>query len=659
MNGYTINPKSLFLVLLSLLMQSRLFAQDATINKLKHSLDTVKENTVRVDLWINLAYEVMDQSIDEARYYLDSAKTLSDEMEYKVGLAGVYKTQGSISTMEGDYADALDELSMAKRLYLELNDTSNIAKADWLLGNVYSTTNNNNEALRYYRNAIKSYGALRDSKSVASLNNNIGIVYHAKDKLDSASIFYNKALLTYIELKDKENITASYTNIGALYADRKEYKKAIEYYQKSNVILKEYNQPYGQSINYLNIGDSYMYLKDYKKAHENVQKAVSIAEKEGFKSLLSDEYYTAGQTYEAQGEYGKALEWYRKSEVMEDSLLDSEAKTALIETQTHQLEESQERELQRLNEINAERLKSEKLKNSLLFVISLSVLVLLLVATFYFYKRAKVARKIKKQSDQILEQKSKIYEQAKAIADKNESLLEQNARLEKLNEEKNYLMNVVAHDLKSPLNQIQGLAEVIRLEEGNLSPTQLECLDNMSVSSSRLSKMINRILDARAIESDTGTNTNKDVKLKPIILQTIDNFSPLAERKQIDIIKPKRIGNPTVKGDKHYIQQVLENILSNAIKFTPRGMQITIDLIIEESKVVVAIKDQGPGLTNKDHENLFTEYAKLSAKPTGGESSTGLGLSIVKKYVELMEGEVWCESEEGQGATFKVALKLA
>ncbi|MCB0505592.1 MAG: tetratricopeptide repeat-containing sensor histidine kinase [Cyclobacteriaceae bacterium] len=647
------------LVLIFCMVSGYSRAQDSTIYKLKSSLDTARENTVRVDIWVNLAQEIMNTSIDEATKYLDSAEALSEKIEYRSGLANVYKVRGSMSTLEGKYAKALSSLSKALTTYRQTGDSSNMARTDWLLGNVYSSTNNYNEALRYYKNALEYFVALKDSKSVAALNNNVGTIYHIRGNLDSASIFYNKSLLTYLELKDKEGASTNYTNIGNVYADREEYYKAIEYYNQSNGILKQLNQTLGQAVNYLNMGDVYMHLKDYGKAHEYVKRAMNIAEKEGFGSLLTDQYYTVGEIYEAEGKYAKALEWYRKSELMEDSLLNTEAKTALIETQTRALEEAQKRELEKINEINSERLKTEKLKNSLLWVISSSILLLLLVATVYFYKRARVARKIKQQSVQILDQKSKIFDQARSIAEKNDSLLEHNARLEKLNEEKNYLMNVVAHDLKSPLNQIEGLAEVIRLEKGNLSSTQLECLDNIAVSSHRLSKMINRILDARAIDSDSKSYEIKDIKLRPVLLQTITNFAPLAERKQIDIVKPLRLANPTVKGDKHYIQQVLENILSNAIKFTPQGKQIDISIDLEASRAIVSIKDQGPGLTKEDHKNLFNEYAKLSAKPTGDESSTGLGLSIVKKYVGLMGGDVWCESEDGQGANFKVALNLA
>lgn len=655
------NPKlnfvgTLFFMLCLLYGYSQ--AQDSTVIKLKSSLDTAKENTTRVDIWVELAEELMENSTEDASKYLNSAEDFSTRIGYHIGLANVLKVRGSMLTIKGEYAEALTNLSKALTTYKQLNDSSNVAKTLLLLGNTYSYTDNINETLRYYKTALDYFVALKDTKSVAALNNNIGTVYHVQGNLDSASIYYNKSLLTYLELKDEEGASTNYTNIGNMYADKLDYPMAIEYYEKSNRIFKKTNNAYGMAINHQNIGDTYIRLKEYDKAHQYLMEAISIAEKEGYQSLLPGSYYTVGEIYEAEGKYAKALEWYRKSEAMEDSLLNTEAKTALIETQTKQLEEAQKRELERINQINTERLKSEKLKNSLLWVISSSILLLLLVATVYFYKRAQVARKIREQSSQILDQKSKIFDQAKSIAEKNESLLEHNARLEKLNEEKNYLMNVVAHDLKSPLNQIQGLAEVIRLEKGNLSSTQLESLDNIAVSSNRLSKMINRILDARAIESESSTHEIREVKLKPLLLRTIDNFAPLAERKQIDIIKPKRLTNPTVKGDKHYIQQVLENILSNAIKFTPKGKQIDIDMTQENDQAVISIKDQGPGLTEEDHKNLFNEYAKLSAKPTAGESSTGLGLSIVKKYVGLMEGKVWCESEEGQGATFKVALNL-
>ncbi len=633
-------------------------AQDTTLVKLKAALDTTKTATTRVGILIELVSITAEYSIDSANIFLDSAEELATKIDYARGLAEVAKAHGSIYSMEGNYAPALRELSKAQTMFRQLNDTLKLAKTYMLLGNIYVATKNYNEALRYYRNAGNSFQELKEYKALAGIHNNVGVIYWQEGQLDSASIYFNKALITYIELNDKESLATSYTNIGIIYAEQDDYEKAIEYYTKSNATLTLLNQTYGEAINNLNISDAYLRMKEYDLAEKYIHKAVEIAEKEGYKSLLPNQYYTIGEIEEDKGDYKKAIEWFRKSEEIEDSLFDAETNSAILEIQTTQLEQIQQREIERIHEISENSLKTERLKNTLLLVVSGFVLILLLVATTYFYKRASVAKQINNQNLQILNQKSKIYQQAKSIADKNEALLEKNAKLEELNEEKNYIMNVVAHDLKSPLNQIQGLAEVIRLEESSLTPTQQECLKNISSSSERLSQMINRILNTRAIDAENADFQTSNVKLVPILHRIIANFQPLADQKNIKISVNGLTEKPVVKGDKHHIQQVIENIISNAIKFSPPNKKVNVALKLEKKRAVLSFKDQGPGLTKEDHQKLFVEYANLSAKPTGDETSTGLGLSIVKKYVELMEGEIWCKSKAGQGATFYLAFNL-
>ncbi len=634
-------------------------AQDTTFVKLRAALDTVTTDNRRVDIWIELADIVSENSIDEARVYLDSAEELAKKNDYVGGIASLNKGRGSLFILEGKYALALDKLGTAQSMFRQLNDSLKLAKTYLLLGNIYSISDNYKESLRYYRNAQSLFEELEDYKLQAAINNNIGSIYWKQGLLDSASLFFNKSLLTYLDYDDQEKLATNYTNIGLIYAGQNNFEKAIEYYKKSNKAFIELNRTYNQSINYLNISDAYMNMGDYDKANENINKSIEIAEREGYRSLLGVEYYTVGEISEKRGEYKDALKWFKKSETIDDSLLNSETNSALIDLQTQQLEEIQQREIEKIQQINEGNLKAEKLKNTLLLVILGFILILLLVATSYFYKRAKVARQINEQNLQILNQKSKIYQQAKSIADKNEALLEKNAKLEELNEEKSYIMNVVAHDLKSPLNQIQGLAEVIRLEEGDLTSSQLECLTNISTSSERLSKMINRILNTRAIDSENADYQASNVKLMPIIHQVINNFQPLADQKNINISINNFSDSPLVKGDKHHIQQVIENIISNAIKFSPANKKVGVKIKIGDNRAVLAIKDQGPGLTEEDHKNLFVEYANLSAQPTGDETSTGLGLSIVKKYVDLMEGNIWCKSTLGKGATFYLAFNLA
>ena len=111
--------------------------------------------------------------------------------------------------------------------------------------------------------------------------------------------------------------------------------------------------------------------------------------------------------------------------------------------------------------------------------------------------------------------------------------------------------------------------------------------------------------------------------------------------------------------DPYVMVQVLENLVSNAVKYSPVGKNIFVRLKKEAGAVRLEVQDEGPGLSAEDQKKLFGKFARLSAKPTGGEHSTGLGLSIVKKMVEAMNGKVWCESELGKGATFIVTMPEA
>jgi signal transduction histidine kinase len=107
-----------------------------------------------------------------------------------------------------------------------------------------------------------------------------------------------------------------------------------------------------------------------------------------------------------------------------------------------------------------------------------------------------------------------------------------------------------------------------------------------------------------------------------------------------------------LESDELLLSQIIDNILSNAIKFTPPGKEVFIDLMKAGGRVIIKIKDQGPGFSENDKKVMFGKFAKLSARPTGGELSTGLGLSIVKKLVEMLDGSIKVESEEGNGAEF-------
>ncbi len=269
---------------------------------------------------------------------------------------------------------------------------------------------------------------------------------------------------------------------------------------------------------------------------------------------------------------------------------------------------------------------------------------------------------LQSKTESLLDQSDYLHEANETIANmvgklelQNEEILRKNDELLNLNQEKNNLIGIVAHDLKSPLNQIKGLLSLVKMT-GKVDDESAKYLSLMEQSAVRLNEMIAKILDVEAIESRQMNLKMESVSLSEILNNVTDRYLSDAEKKSI-IINRNIPAEITIQADKNYAEQVLENLLSNAIKFSPFDRSVFVNLTAQSGKALCEIKDQGPGLSEEDKKKLFGKYQKLSAKPTGNEISTGLGLSIVKKFIEAMNGEIWCESELGQGASFFVKFE--
>lgn len=256
------------------------------------------------------------------------------------------------------------------------------------------------------------------------------------------------------------------------------------------------------------------------------------------------------------------------------------------------------------------------------------------------------------QTDYLHEANQMISNMHAELAKQKDEILSKNQELLDLNQEKNNLIGIVAHDLKSPLNQIKGLVSIIK-STSTLDDDTANCLSMIETSAQRLGDMISKILDIEAIEAHKLNLNVQRINLTTNIRSIIDRFEQEANEKQIQLNFSSE-SDFEIEADSAYINQIFENLVSNAIKFSPSGKNIWISLSKEDICVIVKVKDEGPGLSDDDKKKLFNKYQKLSARPTGNESSTGLGLSIVKKYVEAMKGKIWCESEYGKGAVFLV-----
>jgi PAS domain S-box-containing protein len=231
-----------------------------------------------------------------------------------------------------------------------------------------------------------------------------------------------------------------------------------------------------------------------------------------------------------------------------------------------------------------------------------------------------------------------------------------NCELIELNELKNRLLGVAAHDLRNPLSSIRGLSEML-LDEGfgPLTEEQDDFLRTINSTSDEMLTLVNDLLDVSVIESGRLELQLKKGSLAKLVEDRTRIHKVIAGVKNITI-HTELHDVPDMLFDSSRIAQVFDNLVSNAIKFSPTDLNVYVTVDQEDSMARVSVRDEGPGITDEDKSKLFGEFQRLSARPTGGEKSTGLGLSIAKKIIESHKGILECHSQPGSGCTFTFAL---
>lgn len=238
-------------------------------------------------------------------------------------------------------------------------------------------------------------------------------------------------------------------------------------------------------------------------------------------------------------------------------------------------------------------------------------------------------------------------------------LIKRNVELERLNEVKNRFIGIAAHDLRNPLQVIEGYSEML-LEGplGHLTPEQEKVIGVIRKSSDFMLKMITDLLHITKIEAGKLQLELKETDLANLLERNIELNRLLAGQKRINIKLTREEGIPPLRIDAPKIEQVLNNLITNAIKFSAPDTTVDVHAARSERETVITIRDEGQGIPADEIGRLFIPFENLSVKSTGGEQSTGLGLAIAKRIVEGHGGHIRVESEAGVGTTFTFSLPL-
>lgn len=566
-----------------------------------------------------------------------------------VNIANVYFYQS-------DFGSALNYYQRANALYSMLGMRESVAITTANIGIVYSDMGDPITALEFYRSALVIHEELDDIVGVAHVTGNMGVVYNDLGVTGKALEYYRRALTMHEELGSKASAAGVMCNIGIIYQGLGDFESALDYCSRALNMYNELGIAAEAAQVTGNIGGIYLEKGDYSQALEYLQKALELDELLGARGDTVYQLQNIGQLYAADSysekDYAKAEEYLLRAHALNEEL-------GMKVYAIHSTLAGLYRKQQRWEEADSHFVRFVELRDE--------------IRNEETKKQADALayeRKIAESEKMLAVERARAEEHEHSIAELTEvngALAETlrkvevlNANLSAVNQTKNDVIGIVAHDLKNPLAGIILAAETITTyREAMTLPDILKYVDNIRLTAKRMNEIIRNLLDIHALDTG-GLNINPVVlDIIPFLDAAIDEYGRKAWKKEITFSKEFEKELPLISADSVALLQVLDNLISNAIKFSPHGKNITVSCRIKAGMIQVIVRDQGEGISTTDMPHLFGKFRKLSAQPTGGEHSTGLGLAIAKQLTELMNGRLWCESEYGNGAAFILEFPAA
>ncbi len=583
----------------------------------------------------NLYDRCLDFSEDKADsilYYAEYIRSESANLNFNKGDVLSLRLKGIYEEMNSNYPQAISYYLQSLDAARKINHTAYEISALSDLAIAYAGIKNPHKAKEFYLQAAElSRGQQNEIYSTVSTFNNLAAIYTQLEQYDSARIFLEEALEIGKPVAGMD-LSSTYNNLGNVYFHKKDYPKALEYFQFNYNQHVNGEMPDDLWVDYLNIADAYIELKRFDSATWHANKALELASELGSRSKEADSYSLLSKLYERTGNYAKALEMQKKWHTIDTSIVNKEmyASIARLQERFHAKERENENKLL-LTQVEKEKYRVRSITFLAIFLGIIGILVA-------------IAFNIKRKANTILKTT-------------NELVTRQNERLAELNHEKNSLMSIVSHDLGTPFATIQMWGQVLQSDKEQLTEDQKKAVSRILTAGNHGELLIRRILDVEKAHVGKQPMHLENFELTVFIEQVSDSMKPGAEKKNIKLHYAKPGKEVYVLSDRQMVHRICENLISNAIKYSHPGKNVWLSVSDEGDAVQIRVQDEGIGISSEDLPHLFSRYNKLSSRPTDGEASTGLGLSIVKRIVEELNGRIHCESEPGKGSLFTVILK--
>ena len=593
-----------------------------------------KSDTTHLKSLYDQCLEFDESKTDSLCYYADYIEKESQKIAFENGKVLSLRLKGLCQEFQSEYEKAIEyyfqSLEEARRLKIvayEIAALSDLAIA-------YANVGRPQEAKTFYLQCAKLALQRKETYTVVSSYNNLGVIYTQLGLYDSSLIFLNEALRIGKEAGEQIDPSSAYNNIGNAWFKKKQYNIALEYFQLN--YRKHLNTP-DETValwtDHINLADTYIELKAFDSALFHANRAVDLASNTlKAKKKEADSYSILAKLYERKGAYEKAYQYLVKWHELDTALVNGNTQNKIAELQERF--NAKERDAQ--NKLLLEQMEKERYRNRSITYLAIAFAIIgLLIAIAFIIKRNANRR----------------------LTVNNEMIKRQNQRLEELNYEKNSLIGIVSHDLATPFATIQMWGQLLQTDQQTFNADQQKAVNRIMQAGEHGQKLIQRILDVEKADIGNYKLNLEHFDITVFIESLTESLRPAAGNKSIQLHADTPDKSVYVLSDKQLVHRIVENLVSNAIKFSPQGRNVWVAISEEGDMVHIKVRDEGQGIEKDELPLLFSKYSKLSSKPTAGEASTGLGLSIVKRIVEELNGKIYCESEAGKGSLFTVILK--
>lgn len=651
-------------------------AQSKKIDSLETELkNTSIPDSSRIALLISLSKEYKYSDFNKSKTYVDEAIKLAEKKDLKRERSRAYQTLGTLYNISGDYTSALRYDNLALQINLLLKDSAAISQDYNGLGNDYLDLGEYDEAYYYFTLSYKTSRAINDSLRMTIALHNVGRVFkelgqydralgHLKfsqrlseeigdiegspyslselgdvqlrrGDYDSAAISLTTSLKLTRELNLKALESRTLHRLATVNLRKKNYDKALAYYDTTYNLHTKTNNQFGIAEVELGRSNVLMDQGKYDEAIKTIDKSLAIGKKLNARILEKECYGQLSRVWELKGDYKKSLEFFKQHTQLQDSLFSHDMQEKLFRDQVRFETEAKDTQIAALSRDKDEKedqlKRQEFIRNILVVVVALSVILLATV-----YRSGQRRRQINMLLLRHQEETEKRSEE-----------------LERLNQVKDKFFSIISHDLRSPINALAGLLDL--LDKGAIKSDEFPIhIRELKTRFNHTRTLLNNLLDWTLLQMDKLNLNAVKIDIQKIVDENIQLLSAV-QTKQIKLVN--NVPESTIAfADSNTVNLVIRNLITNAIKFTNDGGSVTIAAAEKNNEYVVSVSDNGIGMKDDVLSILFDKTAPYTTRGTANEKGTGLGLILCKEFVEKNGGRIWVESEVNKGSTFYFTL---